>query len=53
MTVAAGSRPTAWSMYVGGTWVDSADGAVLESVDPTTEEVLSYTREKTVTVTLL
>ncbi len=41
MTTAAGSRPTAWSMYVGGSWVDAADGGVLESVDPTTEEVLA------------
>jgi betaine-aldehyde dehydrogenase len=27
-------------MHVGGSWVPAASGAVLESVDPTTEEVL-------------
>ncbi|MCW2634500.1 MAG: hypothetical protein JWQ99_867, partial [Blastococcus sp.] len=28
-------------MHVGGAWVPAASGAVLDSVDPTTEEVLA------------
>ncbi|HEY5651465.1 MAG TPA: aldehyde dehydrogenase family protein, partial [Acidimicrobiia bacterium] len=28
-------------MYVGGTWVDAADGAVLDSIDPTTEQAIA------------
>jgi len=31
---------TARQMHIGGEWVDAADGGVLESVDPTSEQVL-------------